>query len=150
MVESQQVSAAAPRQDMEGEALDEGTQQTLDFINQIEDSHEEDANQRSGSDVQGLKVTTFGALHRESEAKKFVIKLPNLNQVLDTVNFEIQSLPDDFQEALQKCQQTKELIYDSYKQQLDNHLMGKSEENKSNSSATSAQKNNNVIRRLTE
>lgn len=138
MVESRpanqgQASSAAARQDMEGEALDEGTQQTLDFINQIEDSQEEEAVQRTGSDVQGLKVTTFGALHRESEAKKFVIKLPNLNQVLDTVNFEIQTLPDDLQEALQKCQQTKELIFDSYKQQLDNHLMGKQQENNSNS-----------------
>ena len=101
---------------------------------------------RTGSDVQGLKVTTFGALHRESEAKKFVIKLPNLNQVLDTVNFEIQTLPDDFQEALKKCQQTKELIYDSYKQQMNNHLMGKQEENKNSNSNTAG----SLVRRMTE
>ena len=61
--------------------------------------------------MEGLKVTTFGALHRESEAKKFVIKLPKLNTVYEQVKFELQELPDDLQEALQKCQETKELIF---------------------------------------
>ena len=56
-------------------------------------------------------MTTFGALHRESEAKKFVIKLPKLNTVYEQVKFELQELPDDLQEALQKCQETKELIF---------------------------------------
>ena len=97
-----QQNRQAPRQDMEGEALDENTQQTLDFIDQMQDEEEQDV-QRSGSDVSGLKVTTFGALHRESNAKKFVIKLPKLNQVLETVKFELQQLPEDLQEALNQC-----------------------------------------------
>lgn len=75
--------------DMEGEALDENTQQTLDFLNEMGNDVDEDLSGRTASEVQGLKVTTFGALHRESEAKKFIIKLPNLNTVFEQVKFEL-------------------------------------------------------------
>ena len=94
MVEPARNQAPSSAADMGGEALDENTQQTLDFINQMGEDQEQEQ-LRSASEVSGLKVTTFGALHRESEAKKFVSKLPKLNTVLEQVKFELQELPDD-------------------------------------------------------
>lgn len=46
---------------------------------------------RSASEVarEGLKVTTFGAMFRESEAKKHVLALPSVAQVLEQVQFEL-------------------------------------------------------------
>jgi len=73
---------------------------------------------------EGLQVTTFGELHRTSEAKKNILSTPTLAQVLDSVKFETQELPDDLQEALLACQRTKELIMGTYKQQLNNYLEG--------------------------
>ena len=108
---------------MEGEALDESTRQTLAFLNEME-TDQYDVDSRTQSQTRGLKQTTFGALHRESEAKKFIIKLPSINTVLDCVKFELQQLPVGLEEALLKCQDTKELILESYQRQLDNHLSG--------------------------
>lgn len=86
---------------------DNDTQQTLEFLNEMqmeeqEEEKQETAQQQSSNnqDDAGLKVTTFGAMFRESEAKKNVLALPSLITVLEQVKFELQTLPDDLEEAL--------------------------------------------------
>lgn len=51
----------------------------------------------------GLQMTTYAAIHRESEAKKNILQTPDIGSVLDQVKFEINELPEDLAEALAKC-----------------------------------------------
>jgi len=67
---------------MQAEEFDDQTQQTLDFINEIE-TEERKSSELEGMTQSGLKVTTFGDLHRETEAKKNILSMPNLSSVLD-------------------------------------------------------------------
>ena len=55
----------------------------------------------------GLKVQTFGDLHRQSEAKKNILRMPSLNTIYDQVAFELQELPLGFEEALAVCHEKK-------------------------------------------
>ena len=97
---------------------DNNTQQTLDFLNEMDREMEEvvEPPERTASQVarEGLKVTTFGEMFRESEAKKNVLALPSPASVLEQVKFELQELPEGFGDALAQCQVTKQLILDSY------------------------------------
>ena len=87
---------------MQDEAIDADTQQTLDFLNNMEDEETDTSSQQTAET--GLKATTFGALHRQSEAKKNIMNLPTIEQVLDQVRFEMHELPQTFEEALAQCQ----------------------------------------------
>ena len=107
------------------DALDEGTQQTVDLINQQMQEDAQEGQQRAASELSGLKVRTFGELHRASQAKKNILSTPSVHAVLESVKFEIVQLPEDLQEAFLICQRTKELILGTYKQQLDNYLQGR-------------------------
>ena len=106
---------------MQGEELDDQTQKTLDFINEIE-TEERKTKEIDRGIKSGLKVMNFGDLHRESEAKKNILSMPSLESVLNQVNFELPSLPDGLEEAMLTCQQTKELILQSYKKELSNYF----------------------------
>ena len=76
---------------------------------------EQNGEQRRPSDLAGLKVRTFGELHRTSQAKKNILSTPSVEAVLESVRFEIVELPEDLQEALLRCQETKQLILGTYK-----------------------------------
>ena len=78
----QQLLRDEPADAMQGEELDDQTQQTLDFINEIE-TEERKTVELEKEGRSGLKVMNFGDLHREAEAKKNILSMPSLSTVLN-------------------------------------------------------------------
>jgi len=68
-----------------------------------EDEDENSHGQRRPSELSGLKVQTFGELHRASQAKKNILSSPSIQAVLESVKFEILELPEDLQQSLLLC-----------------------------------------------
>ena len=102
------------------EALDEDTEQMVNILNA--QLPEEEDQQARPSDLTGLKVQTFGELHRASQAKKNILSTPSFESAFESVRFEMHQVPEDLQEALMLCQRTKDLIISTYKQTLENYL----------------------------
>jgi len=76
----------------------------LNIINaQLAADEEEQKRPGNNSDLSGLKVQTFGELHRASQAKKNILSTPSIESILESVKFETTELPEDLQEALLLC-----------------------------------------------